>query len=458
MFGLRSRRAARSKNIETAFERDAQAALKKSGRGAAYILSCGVLAGLGGFLFWADATTIQEVTRASGKVIPGQRVQVVQNLEGGILTEVHVSAGDTVAARAPVVTLDATIAESSLGEVRRRYESLRASIARLRAEARGEELTFPVDLKDTAPQVVADARNLFDANTADLRSRLDSARTRADQRRQEIAELQGKRDDLARRLRLARQERDVSRPLADRGIVPRIAMMRLEREVDRLAGELRVLDMSIPRARTAFQQAQADVNEIELDVRQRAAAGLADALTEMADVEARLSTRADRLSRTSVTSPVQGRVKNVLKSTVGSVVRPGEDIAEIVPTGGQLLIEARVKPNDVADLAIGQPARVRITAYDSTVYGALEATVEHVSADTIRDERGNTYYRARLRAAGSGLVYQGRELPVIPGMTAQVEVLGGSKTVLDYLLNPLTKSKRQLDLPSFDTTMSWFGF
>jgi adhesin transport system membrane fusion protein len=371
-------------------------------------------------------------------VVPSQRVQVVQNLEGGILRELHVAEGERVKQGEAIATLDGTIAESSLEELRARRRALTAAVTRLRAEAAGEDPQYPDWLQSVAPDVIENEQALYRARQSDLASRIAGLESKARQREQEIAELKTREQQIAERLAIAREELETNRPLAERGLVPRIDMLGYRREVRRLEGELRTVRMSLPRARLAARQARKKIDQTRLEHRRDSARKLAQKLTDLKVAEKRIDAHQDRVARRVVTSPVRGRVKEIHTSTIGGVVKPGEDIAEIVPIGDSLLVEARIKPNDIAFVHEGQDAIVKVTAYDYSVYGGLSATVETVSADTVRTEKGEAFYRIHLRTDAAGLRAEGERLPVIPGMTVRVEVLGGRKTVLDYLLNPIT--------------------
>lgn len=429
------------KRSDLDFARDSVAARRRTGARGVYLLSTAVLLALGGFLVWADSATIREVTRGQGSVIPSQRIQIIQNLEGGILRKLHAGEGDTVERGQAIATLDGTIAESSLEELQARRRALRASVSRLRAEVEDRPPDYPDWLQEQAPAVVDDERALYDARQADLASQIAGLESQAKQRRQEVEQLRGRLAQIEERLALARQELETSRPLAEKGLIPRIDMLGYRREVRRLAGEAETVRRSIPRAQTAAERARKKIAEVRAAFRRDAADTLTDKLTELKVVERKIDAREDRVARRVVESPVAGRVKEIHTSTIGSVVKPGEDIAEIVPIGDTLLVEARIKPNDIAFVEEGQSAVVKVTAYDYSVYGGLDATVEMVSADTVRTKQGQAFYRVHLRTKRASLRKDGKELPIIPGMTVTAEILGDTKTVLNYLMRPITRGQ-----------------
>lgn len=428
------------------FLRPSHAAWHRTGLRGTYVLSSAVVMLLGGFLVWAENAEFREVTRADGSVVPSQRVQVVQNLEGGVLQKIHVDEGDKVAKGDPIATLNATIAKSSLQELKEERVAKRALVARLRAEVTGRELDFPENLADRAPNIIADERSLYQSNKADLRSRIDTLTSQARQREQEIAELRDREGQLSSRLTLAREERDESAALAEQNLVPETEMLRLRREVARLTGELKTVRESIPRAQSAAAHARQKIQEARLSYKRDAAEQLSQAIVDLQVLHERITARRDRAQRRVVTAPLAGHVKEIHASTVGGAVKPGADIAEIVPSGETLLIEARLRPTEIAYVTEGQEALIKLTAYDYNEYGGLRGTVETVSADTSRTQDGDNYYSIHLRTKSGSLSTSGRELPVIPGMTVEVEILGDTKTVLGYLMGPLARGDRSPEM------------
>lgn len=350
---------------------------------------------LAGFI-WASTAALDEVTLAEGKVIPSSREQLIQSLEGGILAEMLVREGDVVEADEVLLKIDDTRFDASLREGQSRQDALRAAIARLEAEASGRAPVFPPDI---APSVIELERRLYDSR----RRTLDQALA-----------------TLRESLRLAEQELAMTAPLIDKGAVSEVEVLRLRREVSELRG-------SIQERRNAFQG--------------EARSERADKAAELAAMAAINTAREDQVARAVVRAPMRGTVKNVRITTVGGVIQPGMDIMEIVPLEDRLLIEARVRPADVAFLRPGLRAKVKVTAYDFSIYGGLDGTLEHISADTIVDEKNpnETFYRILVRTDTPNLQGPNGALPIIAGMTATVEVLTGRKTVLDYLLKPVLK-------------------
>jgi len=348
---------------------------------------------------WARSAVLDEVTVGSGRVIPSSREQIIQSLEGGILAEMSVREGDVVDKDQVLLRIDDTRFGAQYRETRTRIMALRAANARLRAEANGGSPVFP---SDAQPEQVRLETELF--------------RSRRQQLEESVAALK-------RSYQLADDELQLTAPLVKKGVVSEVELLRLQRQVNELRGNL-----------------QDRQNKFQADARAELAKNEAD-LNAISEGN---TARADQVKRTIMRSPMRGTVKNIRISTIGGIIQAGQDIMEIVPLEDQLLIEARIKPSDVAFLRPGQPAVVKVTAYDYSIYGGLEASLEQISADTFRDERkpDESFYRIQVRTRQSFLKGKdGKPLPIIPGMTTTVEILTGHKTVLDYVLKPLLKAR-----------------
>jgi membrane fusion protein, adhesin transport system len=402
-----------------------------------------VIASFFGIAFaWASWASLDEVTRGDGRVIPSSQVQVVQNLEGGIVAALLVREGEIVERGQVLLRIDNVRAASDFRESRKRYLALAGALARLRAEVGGRgEITFPDEVLSEAAEVALAETALFQVRRIALDNELSVLQSQVEQREQELTELRHRLAQLERSLALAREELAITEPLAARGVVSKVEALRLRRQVNDLEGELEAVRLSIPRIESARREGLQRLDE-------RTSAFNSDSQRELnavqAEVEAlreAIAAEEDRVQRTEVRSPVRGTIQQVLVHTVGGVVQPGADLVEIVPLEDTLLVEARVRPADIAFLRPGLPAVVKITAYDFAIYGGLKATVEDISADTIADERGERFYRIRVRTEEALLERDGEPLPVIPGMTAQVDILTGEKTVLDYLLKPILRAR-----------------
>ena len=437
------RRTRRPRRAETDFVIGRAGADLHAPRGFAHLLLFVIVAFFATFFAWASWAELDEVTRGDGKVIPSRQVQVVQNLEGGIVAAILVREGAIVEPGQVLVRIDDVRAASDLRESSTRHLALLGALGRLRAEVDGTALAFPPKVVAGAPDVARNERALFNARQQALESELEILRSQAAQREQELTELATRLDQLKRSHELAVEELEITEPLATSRVVSRVQLLRLEREVNDLSGELETTRLVVPRAEAALREANRRIEERQLSFRAEAQRELNAVQAEAAALGEAIAAEADMVSRTEVRSPVRGTVKQLFVNTVGGVIQPGANLIEIVPLEDNLLIEARVRPADIAFLHPGQAAVVKVTAYDFAIYGGLDGVVEDISADTITDERGESFYRVRVRTHDNALHEVAEPLPIIPGMTAQVDILTGEKTVLDYLLKPILRAKER---------------
>jgi adhesin transport system membrane fusion protein len=314
--------------------------------------------------------------------------------------------------------------------------ALRARTARLRALAENKPFQPPAAITKEEKRTVEEERRLYDARLSELSAQLSINREQLSQRQQELNEMQARRNAAQRGLELAQQELAQTRPLLATGAVSQVDILRLERDVTKNRGDAEQATAQIARVQAAISESQRKAQETELVFRSEARRDLAEAMGKLNALDEGAVALADRVSKAQVRSPVRGRVQRLLANTVGGVVQPGKDIVEIVPLDDTLVLEARVAPKDIAFIAPGQAATVKFSAYDFSIYGGLEAIVENISPDTVVDERGNAFYLVRVRTKQAGF---NDKLPIIPGMTAEVDVLTGKKSVLSYLLKPVLK-------------------
>ena len=424
------------------FMPDVEAAVRQRGHRFAYVLSLLAVLFFVVMGIWANYAVLDEVTRGDGTVIPSSKTQIIQNLEGGILAEILVREGAIVEKGDILVRIDNSAAEADFRDARSQYLILRARIARLEAELEGkEDIVFPADVLQGEPKTAADQQALFTARRNQLAAQVSVLKSQASQRRQEIVELRSRQQALERGLQLSREEMAITRPLVEKGIMPKLDLIQLERQIAELQGEIRTIDATMPRLETAAAEAGKRIDELLLTTRAQVWTELNEVRAEMNSVAETLFAGKDRVTRTEVRSPVRGTIKEIKHNTVGGVIQPGQDILEIVPLDDTLLIEAHIRPADIAFLRPGQKATIKITAYDFSIYGGLPARLEQISASTIKDEEGESFYRVYLRTETNTIEHQGQTLPIIPGMTATVEILTGQKTVLDYLLKPILKAR-----------------
>lgn len=427
----------RTSGVPTAVSADL---LRPHPRGPSLLLIS--LAGLvAGFVAWAAFAEIEEATRGEGRVIPASKIQLVQNLEGGIVREILVHEGDRIKEGDVILRIDPTQADASHGETQERMLGLRALAARLDAELTDTPLVFAEDLQRQAANLVARQRQTFEARKLELDAAIAGLDSQYRQRQQELIELDAKVATLRRSLEIAEAQAEILAPLAISRAASRSELLAAEAKVNDTRGELQAAELAIPRVKAQAQEVHDRRAEKLSSYRAEALMKLNDARVELAALGEVNKRSADKLARTVVRAPANGIVKTVHVTTIGQVVQPGSDLIEIVPLNDTLLIEARIRPQDIAFLRPGQNARVKLTAYDFALYGGLDGEVEHIGADSVTNERGETYYLIKVRTDVAGLQHGGEALPVIPGMVAEVDVLTGKKTVLAYLTKPLTRMR-----------------
>lgn len=390
-------------------------------------------------IMWATVTDVDEITRGEAKVIPSRQLQVLQSFDGGIVSQIAVQEGQIVAANQLLLQVDSTRFESSVREGRAQYLALQARAARLRALAEGKPFDPPVEATKEDPKLVDEERRLYETKTSELDAQLSIARQQLAQRQQDLSESRARREQASQAYELSARELSVTKPLISSGAVSEVELLRLERDVTRFRGERDMAAAQIARFQAAIAEASRKIQEVELNFRNDARKEMADTLGKLGALTEGNVGLADKVKHSAIRSPVRGTVKRLLVNTVGGVVQPGKDIVEIVPLEEALLLEAKVLPKDIAFLHPGQRAIVKFTAYDFSIYGGLEATLEQIGADTVTDERGNTYYVVRVRTHKSQL---GDNLPIIPGMVAEVDIVTGQKSVLAYLLKPVLRAKQ----------------
>lgn len=390
-------------------------------------------------IVWAGLAPIHEVTRGEGKVIPSRQVQVLQSMDGGIVSDILVHEGQTVKAGELLLKIDPTRMQSSLRENRAQYLALLAKAARLQALASGKAFVPPDAIMAEAPEIAQQEKMLYDSRRAELDATVGVARQQASQRTQELVSIRARREQASQSYDLTEKELELTRPLAKTGAVSDVELLRLERDVARYRGERDSANSDIPRLQAAINEANRKIQEVELTFENQAR-------NELSEVNAKLSTLSagslgleDRVKQTELRSPVRGTIKQLKVNTVGGVVQPGKDLVEVVPSDDALLLEARILPKDIAFLSPGQKALVKFTAYDFATYGGLDATLEQIGADTVTDEKGNAFFLVKVRTVSTDLGPQ--KLPIIPGMVAEVDILTGKKTILSYLLKPILRAK-----------------
>lgn len=420
-------------------EAEARSGVGRSARLWAHVMLFAISGFFVFFLLWSHNAVLDEVTRGDGKIIPSGQTKIVQHFEGGIVAEIAAAEGSIVEEGQVIMRVENRLAEAELSEKTTQYRSLLAQGARLQAEAVGaESIDFPVEVITNAPERSVDQQAVFNTNRAELTGKIRIRETQRTQALQELRQKTAQVTQIQNQLELARQELALVEPLVRNGAASQQELLTARRSVAQLEAELEDVELSIPRIRAQIQEATTTIEQELSAFRAKAQQELSQVRIEAERLRQDLIAGQDREQRTDIRSPVRGTVNKILINTIGGVVKPGDPVAEIVPLEDSLLVEARIRPADRAQLYPGLEAVVKVSAYDFSIHGGLDAKLLDISADTILDEEGQPYFRVRLSTNDTSL---GEDKPIIPGMTATVDIITGEKTVLQYLLKPIIKAR-----------------
>ncbi len=407
-------------------------------RGTRLLLWISLLA-IGSLIAWASLAEIDEMVKGEGKVVPSQQVQVVQSLDGGIVKEILVRPGQHVEPGQVLLRIDPTRYSSSLGENRAEALALAAKAARLEALASGKPFVAPPQVEREAPQIIELEARIWQTKSREMEATVNIAREQLNQREQELRETGAKRDQAKASCDLTSRELQVTRPLLKTGAVSQVDLLRLERDVARYCGDQKAAEAQIDRLSAAIEEAKSKIEEAELNIRNQARSELSDTRAKLSALREGQLALLDKVKLSDIRSPVRGTVKSLAYNTIGGVVQPGKDILEIVPTDDTLLLEVRIHPRDIGFLRDGEEAEVKFTAYDFAIYGGLDGHVEQIGADTTVDEKGNAFYIVKVRTERNYV--RDAVNTIIPGMVAEVYILTGKRTVMQYLLKPILRAK-----------------
>lgn len=392
------------------------------------------------FILWAALTELDRTVRGQGRVIATSQLQIVSNLEGGVIEAISVRTGQQVAAGQELVRLDRTATGAELGSGEASANALGMKIARLSAEVAGREPSYPAPADQPAASQMMIERSLHASRMQELGSLISAGQARVAQANRAVQEAQAAYDARVSARDARRQELNLIRPMVERGIEPRLSLMQAESAHAVAVSEAAAAAAAISRARSAVAEAQSALNQQRQDWRSIAANDLATAQAEYSARRSTLPALAERAERTVVRAPLPGRVNRVHVTTVGSAVGPGAPLVEIVPSEETLLVESMVRPQDIGWVRMGQKAKVSITAYDPSVYGSLEGVVTAISPDaTVNEKTGESFYTVQVRTTKNALISNGRKLAIGTGMVADVSLLGDKRTILAYILSPITK-------------------
>lgn len=392
---------------------------------------------------WAMWAELDEITRGDGEIIPSSQLQVIETLEGGAVSEILVKEGDIVEKGQVLLRIDDIRFSSSLKENQVRQFELIAKAARLRAEADNVEFVSPEGFPAEYQSMIEQESFLYSTRKEEMMAGLAGLQQQVSQRGQELKAAKSQEGQLKRSYSLLKRELDITRPLLSEGVISEVEFLRLKRQLNDLQGELSGVRLNIPRIESTLQETKENLGGAKLQFRNEALRELNEVGAEISRIKQSLTGMNDRIDRAEVKAPVKGTVKQLLVNTVEGVVQPGDELLNIIPWEDTLLVEARIRPSDIANIVPGQKAVIKVTAYDFSIYGGVDAKVIFVSASTILDEEGQSYYLVRLETAQPFIGAVSAELPLMAGMTVGVDILTGKKTVMDYLLKPVLKAKNR---------------
>ena len=403
-------------------------------------------------LIWASLAEIDELARGNGKVIPTDKIQTVQSLDGGIISEIFVKEGDTVKFDDPLMKIDTTRFQATLEESRQEYLSLLALKTRLEIESTIDiekelpELEFDEKVMNDASKYYINEKLLLENRFKELKSSINVLQSQESQKIQELKEIESTIKKLNDSLGFIEEQRKTIRKLVERGIKSNFDLLNVEKEYNQTKGDLQTAKLSISRSNYAIIEARNRIQERLNTFRSEASNELQKTVSQINRFEARLIGDKDKVDKTTITSPVDGIIKQLNFNTIGGVVQSGVDLIEIVPLSDALVVEAKIDPKDIAFINPSQKAIIKITAYDFSIYGGLDGKIVEISADTIVDKdskEGKSYYRVLVKTDKNYLERKGKKLPIIPGMIATVDIVTGKKTILDFILKPILKVKQE---------------
>lgn len=427
------------------FMDEVDAALHRRGHPVAYLLTAAVLLFFVVFLIWAYFAELDVVTRGQGQVVPSQRVQIIQNLEGGILQDIFVTEGQIVEPGQLLVLLDNQSAQSTYRDAYAKSLETEAAIIRLEAEAAGRTPEYTAEFlakSELMPQIVEDQMAIYESRRQQYESEMQVLDAQYRQRVQEADGMVARKEQLEVSLKLIEEQVGIVRPLVAQNIYSKVSFNDLLQKQQETIAQLDSLTYSIPGAQQAAEEAKGRMSQRQAEHDSEIHNEISKRRVELNSLVETLTAGRDRVTRTEVRSMVRGTIQRVIINTLGGVVKPGEPILEIVPLDTTLVVEAKIRPQDRGLLRQGQEAVIKISTYDFSIYGGMAAVVEQISADTIEEKNGEYFYLVRLRTDKNYIEHRGKHLEIMPGMTATVDILTGKRSVLDYLLKPIKKAQQ----------------
>jgi adhesin transport system membrane fusion protein len=393
------------------------------------------------FIIWANFAPIEELTRGMGKVVPSQEIQIVQSLEGGVLQELLVQEGDSVKKGQVLMRLsDVNFASEERG-TEAKFRGLQLKRARLEAESEGKPFAVPADIEKAAPDLARSERDLYNSRQAELANALAMVENKISSTKAQIAATQADIKRLQDSRGNLQQQLAITHRMVEQKAVPKMDELKLQREFSDASGEMRADQEKLPGLQADLASAVKEAADAGDKFRTQALGELTDVKTDMAQLRESLKSIGDRVYRTELRAPVDGIVNNIAIKTIGGVIEPAQKLVEIVPMDDKLKIAAKVRPSDIAFLKVGQPAKVKITAYDAQRYGRLDGKLIRIGANSTSDSEGNTFFEIEVRTERNYLGTAEHPFPITPGMVAEVQIVTGKQTIMEYILKPVLRAR-----------------
>lgn len=393
------------------------------------------------FLIWAAVSKVEVITHGQGQVVPTQEIQVVQSLEGGIVSELLAKEGEQVKKGQILMRLSDTQFSSEEKGTEAKFSSLAAQKARLEAEAKGQEFVMPKDIEEKSPAIAANERSLYESRKSELKNSYAILDDKINRASAELSEIKAEVSRLSESKRLLQNELEVTRKMVAQRAAPKLEQMQKEREMSDVSGQINAASARQQGIASDLEAARKEKQSQEGRFRSQALTELNEVETEIAGLQENLKSIGDRVDRREIRSPVDGVVNNMAINTIGGVVEPAMRLVEVVPLDDELKIVAKVQPSEVAFLHLGQDVRVKITAYDPQRFGSLHGKLIRVGANSVTDREGKAFFEIEVRTDKNYLGKDDRKFPIMPGMVANTEVITGKRTILEYMLKPILRAR-----------------
>ena len=424
---------------ESDFMSELEAATRSRPARSAVLMLFAVISFIAFSAIWAAVTEIEEITRGQGQVVPSQEIQVVQSLEGGILQELRVKKGDLVKKGDILLRISDVLFSSEQRGTEAQFLGLEAKKARLSAEADGSDFAMPEDIAKKSPEIAKNEKALYDSRRKELLSAYAIYDDKIAKAQADLQEVRAEINGYVQSKNLLHKELAITRDMVAKRAVPKMEQIRLERELADISGQINARVQEEKGLKSLLSSAKNERQAQDNKFRSQALEELNDVETQIASLKESLKSIGDRVDRTEIRAPVDGIVNQIMLGTIGGVVEPAMRLMEIVPVDDELKIIAKVKPNEIAFLKTGQPAKVKVTAYDPQKYGALDGRLSRVAANSATDKDGNVLFEVEVRTDKNHLGTEDHPLPIMPGMVADIEVITGKRTIMAYLLKPLRR-------------------